>query len=290
MKDFIKRHREIVSLIGITIACVISLWVSGETSLSSPKELGLAGMSIFQAAGDSIGTFFGNTFTSIEKLSALQTEHQALLNRMASLEAQSSDASTLRAENQRLREVLGFSGALSFQNIPSQLIAKSPGPFFASLTINKGFNQGIRRGMPVITMQDASLVLVGKIALVSPESAVIQPIFSDSMYITARLDVSRFEGLIRGSGFSADPLIMQYVSLDAQSMIKVGDLITSSGVNSRYPGGLKIGTVQAVTSRPYENTLEIEVKTAVDFARLEYMYVLMVPESDVEQNVQENLP
>lgn len=277
MKDFAKKHREGLLLTILAVVCAVSLWISGRTSLSSPKELGLVGVAAFQSVGDAIGEFFSSTFTSIQKLSELQADYDALRTRMGELEAATSDASALRDENRRLREVLGFSGALSYQNVPAQLIGKAPGLFFASLTINKGYNQGIRRGMPVITMQDANLVLVGKVELVSPDAAVVQPLFSDTMYITARLDSSRYEGLVKGSGFAGDPLVMQYIAANAQSQLRIGDTVSSSGVNSRYPGGLRIGSVSAISSRPYENTLELEVKAAVDFSRLEYMYVLIIP-------------
>jgi rod shape-determining protein MreC len=57
--------------------------------------------------------------------------------------------------------------------------------------------------------------------------------------------------------------------------VRVGDTVISSGFGGVYPKGLLIGTVTSVRQEAYGFFHEIEVKPAVDLARLEEVLVLV---------------
>jgi rod shape-determining protein MreC len=67
---------------------------------------------------------------------------------------------------------------------------------------------------------------------------------------------------------------MRFVAATARSAVGYGDVVVTSGMSSLYPRGLVIGTVLEVQARPYESSLELLVEPAVDFGRLEYVFVV----------------
>lgn len=206
----------------------------------------------------------------------MRSEYDELVEQLRSTERVAGDIETLERENTRLRNALGFSGALEHQNIPARVIAKEPGSFFAGLTINRGQAAGIARNMPVVANENGGTVLVGRVIEVGAATSVVMPVFDSRSYVASRFERSRHEGLVRGLGMSTNLLEMNYVSESARPQIVSGDVVVTSGMRSIYPEGIQIGTVAAIRGESYETSLRIDLEPIVDFSRLEYVFVLEV--------------
>ena len=239
-----------------------------------PKEAGQSVVALLQQGTSSVGRFFSDTVTSIRELAALREQYDQLLQEVREYETIADDVELLRAENERLREALEFDRSIELESIPARVIAKEPGSFFSGLTINKGRAAGVERYMPVIANQDGVQGLVGRVEEVGLTSSVVMPVIDVNSYVAARLLRSRHEGLVAGEGAASDALTMRYVAKSARSGISVDDVIITSGMRSIFPEGLRIGTVAAIQGRPYETSLNMEVNPAVEFGRLEYVFVL----------------
>jgi rod shape-determining protein MreC len=188
----------------------------------------------------------------------------------------------LKMENQQLRKQLGFSQKIGYKHIPAEIIGKDPGNYFNTIMINKGKRDGVKENMPVIAFQEGFQGLIGKVVAVGLCCSEVLPIFDQSCYVAARLQSSRYEGLVSGKTGSASRIIMRYVKKRARSDIKYGDLIITSGMNSIYPKGIYIGRVREIGGKEYETTLELEIEPIIDFSRLEYVFVLQKEEQEEE--------
>jgi len=274
MFKFLKKNKSISLLFTLLSVSLLSIWISGRTIISGPKELGFLVASLFQNAFTSIGTTFSNTANSIQKLYELQHKYDDLSKLVQIYQSRQIDLEQLRNENDNLKNLLQFKSAINYQTIAAKVIATSPGTLFTTYTLDKGFNDGISTGMPVVAVQDNITGLVGKISATSPYTCQIQPVYSDDFYIAARMSSSRYEGLVHGAGTS-NSLFMQFVDTQAQTAMAIGEPVMTSSNNSIYPEGLRIGTVAAINARPYENSLELELKPAVQFSKLEYAFVII---------------
>jgi rod shape-determining protein MreC len=277
VREILARHRDRLTLAVLVVVCLVSLGVSTDSMSLRPKEVGQSVVAVFQQAGAAIGRFFAGTVTSIRELSELRRQHDELLADVRQYEGITDDIALLRAENQRLREALEFEQRLPYENIPARVVGKEPGSFFSGLTINKGRVAGIRRYMPVIANQNGIQGLVGRIEEVGLTTSVVMPIFDLNSYVAARLSRSRHEGLVAGEGAataSGGQLTMLYVAKSARAEISVDDVVITSGMQSIFPEGIRIGTVQSIQGRPYETSLHIALNPSVDFSRLEYVFVL----------------
>lgn len=274
VREVVGRHRNGITLAVLVVVCLVSLGVSTDSLSVRPNEIGQSVFAVFQQGASAVGRFFSSTITSIRELAALRRDYDELLLQIREYETVTSDVEALRAENNRLREALGFQETIPYQSLPARVIAKEPGSFFSGFTINRGRTSGIERYMPVVANQDGVQGLVGRVEEVGLTSAVVMPIFDANSFVAARLERSRHEGLVGGDGGPDGRLTMRYVPKSARAQISVDDAVISSGMRSIYPEGIRIGTVSVIQGRPYETSLNLQLEPVVDFSRLEYVFVL----------------
>jgi rod shape-determining protein MreC len=144
--------------------------------------------------------------------------------------------------------------------------------------LNKGARQGVAREMPVIAFQGGLQGLVGKVVLTGLTTSTVKPITDTSSYVAARLQSSRYDGLVSGGQLGTGRLVMRYVNKLATNEIQYGELVISSGLGGLFPQGIHIGRVREMQAKAYEASLTLEVEPIVDFSRLEYVFVLDVGE------------
>ena len=271
---FLKRHKTGSTFSALLAVSIILMSITSPNVAVKPKEIGITLFSIFQIASSETGSFFRRTVTSIRELKKLQSEHEILQEKLIQYRIIERDLVELRQENEKLKVLLEFSDTIEYRHIPSAIIGKDPGNFFDSITINKGSVHGVRKDMTVIAYQDGFQGLVGKVVNVGAFSSIIMPIFDVNSFVAARLQGSRYEGLVNGSGLASGNIYLRHVIKRAREEISYGDIIITSGMGGVYPKGIYIGRVRAISAKEWEPSLELEVEPIVNFARLEYVFVL----------------
>jgi rod shape-determining protein MreC len=128
--------------------------------------------------------------------------------------------------------------------------------------------------MPVIAFQNGTQALVGKVIQVGRAESLVMPLYDTGSFVSARFAESRYEGIVEGQGNPDLPLIMRFIRKRARDEISIGDMIVSAGLGGVYPMGLNIGRVSRVLYQEYETSMSVELESAIDFSRLEYVFVL----------------
>lgn len=258
----------------LLVLCLVLMLVSNRNVVIKPKQMGQSLFSLVQMGFHGLGSWFADTWNSIGELKKIREELEQARIKLLEYERVSRSLSDLRRENEQLKEQLGFSRALPYRQIPAQVIARDPGNEFSTLVLNKGTRQGVRRDMPVIAFQGGLQGLVGKVVLTGLTTATVKPITDASSYVAARLQSSRYDGLVSGGQIGTGALVMRYVNKLATNEIQYGELVISSGLGGLFPQGIHIGRVREMQAKAYEASLTLEVEPIVDFSRLEYVFVL----------------
>lgn len=251
-----------------------------------PKQVGLSVFSAFDNGFTQIGGFFARTVTSVSELQKLRVRYGDLEKQLGEYETIERDVVELREENTMLKEQLGFARTLSYVNIPAEVIGNDPGNITSTIIINKGSRQGVEKDMPVVAFQDGFQGLVGKTLVVSANSSIVLPILDPNCYVGARLQSSRYEGLVDGAGTAAGDLDMSYVPKSARDVIQYGDLVITAGLNSIYPKGIYIGRVRSISAKAWETSLDLRIQPIIDFSRLEYVFVVKKPPASAHDGSQ----
>lgn len=271
-------NRSNTPVIVLVILLSLSLMLIGFERIGvemAPEMLGHSFFSRFQNISFNLTDTTKKEIADFVSLLNIREQREVLLGKLEKYDEMRADVDKLQKENKELREQLGYSEKIVYNNIPVKIIAKDPGNLFNSITVNKGSLEGLEVGMPVVAYQNRQIGLVGKIEQIGLHSALVKPIFDNSSYVAVKLFLTRHEGLIQGMGTNDGSLILKHVNKNAINEISfTNNLVVTSGMNSMYPEGIYIGEVKNVKSREYEIDLEISVEPLLDFSKLEYLIVL----------------
>jgi len=135
-----------------------------------------------------------------------------------------------------------------------------------TLLLSQGSSVGLHPEMAVLSTDG----VVGKLITVSPNASRVLLVSDRNSGLDAIDQRSRARGIV--AGVTDDGLIMKYV--DRTGDVKPGDAIITSGMDGIFPGGLLVGQVVRVSQEGPGLFLNIEIKPAVDFSKLEELLVL----------------
>jgi rod shape-determining protein MreC len=176
-----------------------------------------------------------------------------------------------RAEAQRtdnLRQLLELRERAQLDTTAAEVIAGPASPEFQTVTIDKGSSDGLATDMAVISPAG----VVGRLILPSRRASKVQLLIDVNAAAGALIERTRVQGVVVGAGSGL--LRMRYVPGTAD--VKTGDLVVTSGIDGIYPKGFVIGTIDHVAGSVGEYH-EINVRPAVDFARLEEVLIVRTP-------------
>ncbi len=207
------------------------------------------------------------------ELSDVREENAALRRIAAELMNERNTLVERGQENERLRELLRvlvtFPEDARFEMLPARVIGMPGGRVIERIEIDRGSEDGVRTGMPVVTPEG----LVGKIVTVYPTRSLIEPLTNASAAASVVVERSRVRGVVRPRYEAATGLSMwemEYVP--ARSDIEPGDRVATSGLGGVLPAGLSVGTVVSVEDGPL--TMDVRVRLSVDFSKVEHVFVI----------------
>lgn len=184
-------------------------------------------------------------------------------------------------ENERLKVQLGAKDTYAaLDPIYAKVIARDAGPWFETFSINRGTNHGVAVGMAIVNGDG----LIGRVYEVGMNYAKVICIIDSRSAVACLVQRTRDNGVMRGQISSSDSYAECYVYyLPNVNSITPGDTVVTSGTDSLYPKGLKIGTVTALSLDAGSDGTYAIVSPAVDFQRIEEVFVLRtVIETDTD--------
>ncbi len=193
-------------------------------------------------------------------------ENEAMHQRLAALEAQNSHLLEFEKENERLRQLLSVRDQHGLQGVVARIVGYNPSNWVESVTINRGSEDGVQRGMPVVERQG----VVGHVVSLGRRSAEVLLITDHASGVDALVQSTRARGVIEGSGGGMCKL--EYVVKEEE--LKVGDRVITSGMDGIYPKGLLVGIISNLDRDKRRIFQRIELRPAVAFSKLEEVLVV----------------
>ena len=200
-------------------------------------------------------------------LVGLREENSELKKALTKSRSQINKLREAGLANKRLNRLLHFQSYSKFPAIGARVVSWDPGPWFKTMTIDRGGSAGLQPGMPVI----CDLGVVGRIVETSPHFSKVLLIIDYNSSIDAVIQRNRVRGILAGK--SEAQCALKYV-LKNDDVVR-GDLVTASGRGGVFPRGLVLGSVVRVRKPGHDIFMEVEVAPAVDFDRLEEVLVVL---------------
>jgi rod shape-determining protein MreC len=202
-----------------------------------------------------------------QDLTRLQQQNVELEAQVSRLEAEIIDLQQQLSETRILSALVDFARVHPENRyLAAAIIGRDPSPFLQYLIINRGSDDGLRRGMPVVTQQG----LVGRISKVTAGAATIQLITDSASVVNVRIEPSRAEAVLNGQ--ITGELTLEMIPQAAE--VQIGDLVLTSGLGGNYPANILIGQITGVRRRDYDIFQNASIQPVVDFSQLGIVLVI----------------
>ncbi|MCA6063442.1 rod shape-determining protein MreC [Thalassolituus marinus] len=247
-------------VLGIVVLALVLMWLDSRVTWLEPVRY-ITGFVLAPAQQTAmipgaIGNWYSESSTTRQELLA---ENKQLKARTLVLETRSQRLAALEAENIELRELLSASEQVDDRVLVTSVIAVDPDPFTQQILINKGGEDGVFIGQPVLDAYG----LLGQVIDVAPYTSRVLMIADSNHAIPVQVNRNGVRAIAVGTG-ALDELELIYVPNTAD-IIK-GDLLVSSGLGGRYPRGYPVATVSSVENIPGKSFAQV---TAEPSARLD---------------------
>ncbi|MDR3013125.1 MAG: rod shape-determining protein MreC [Chitinispirillales bacterium] len=255
--DLIIRRRRFFSLLLTTVLSILMITAQPGTQLTVTRYLT---MTVFYPIYATISQVTG--FTNV------YSENKRLRQELVEASTQLQIIREQSTENTRLRGLLGFAENMLHTLIPVKVVARDPSHQGRSVVVSGGRTQGIEMYMPLVGEYGA----VGKIVQVAQNTSLAQLLRDPSDRTSVMISRSRAVGILQtenGRDF--------FVRLRNHEDALPGDTVLTSGLGGIYPKGLNVGVVENVDGRTNPLFKRAYIEFAVNFDRLEELFVMHLP-------------
>jgi rod shape-determining protein MreC len=278
--DVLGRYRNLIVLVGVLFAQVLGLAVQVKrTTDSEPTRLirvwAVGMVTPLEKTLVWTKTSTSNLWSNYFYLRGVRAENRSLKAQIEQMRLEQVRMSQDADQARRLQALLGFKEQFISQTTAAQVIGGSGSDLSRLIYIDKGYGDGVRPDMAVITGDG----IVGKVLRADrADRHVAQVLLIDDQTsgVGTILDKSRLQGILRGT--PSGEVVLEKVMSD--ETVPVGELVLTSGGDGIFPKGLPVGRVTKVTPGS-ELFLNIHVHPAADLSKLEE--VLVVTKIDQRQ-------
>ncbi len=261
---------------GFTICCLLMLLASSTEPALTLQRVTTRALAPVRDTLTGIGSGVTGLFGAIGDIDRLRGENTDLRVALAGAQQRIAELAEAARENEELRELLGITEALEMDLLPVRVVSRDPSNFAWEVGIDAGRADGVRIGMAVVANANGAGALAGTVIGVTDDTARIRFIVDTRSTVIALDQASRALGELRGQ--AGGQLVMS--GIPVTETVTAGDTIISAGLTfgeeaSRYPGGLLIGTVQAVEDDPNALTQTAFVRPAFDVGSAERLLVVL---------------
>ncbi len=228
----------------VIVLCVLSALYSGVTGNPSPVTRIVSFVTTpVQRVATGISNFFSHGLSYFTDFDALQAENEELKRQIREMEQPVRDAELALEENAQLRQQAGQPERMrELTTINAEVIARNPGDWATTLTLDKGSNHGVELGDLVTTVDG----MAGYVSELYSNTCEITTVIDVEMQCGALITRTRETAIAEGDyDLMADGnLRLSYLTEDTS--VVIGDTVETSGRGGVFPKGVMIGTVESV--------------------------------------------
>lgn len=192
--------------------------------------------------------------------SQLRTENAQLTEQLRIARTQLLRFESLNEENRRLREIREASKGVSERTLIAEIISVSVNPFRHMVVINKGADDGVFRGQPVLD----AFGVVGQVMQVGKTTATLILITDAEHAVPIQVNRNGIRSIAMGTGEAAK-LSLPYLTVESD--VRKGDLLVSSGLDAIFPAGYPVATVTRVERNSADTFALVEAKPLAQLDR-----------------------
>jgi rod shape-determining protein MreC len=178
----------------------------------------------------------------VDGLRAALAREAVARKQLAALSERAARVEQLTAENTQLRALVDMRPALTVKSMAAEVLYDAPDPYSRKVIIDRGQNQGVREGAPVINEAG----VLGQVTRLYPLSAEVT-LLTDKDAVIPVLNPRTGHRSVAFGAANGGGLELRFMAGNAD--VQVGDELQTSGLDGVYPSGLPVAKVTQVDRR-----------------------------------------
>jgi rod shape-determining protein MreC len=183
---------------------------------------------------------------------------------------------TLTEENRRLRALIEGAAGQEFEFQFAELVRVDLDPFSHKVMVDRGSSDGVEIGQAVI---DGAGVM-GQVEDVHPHFSTIRLISDPNHALPVQINRTGLRTIAFGAGVTG---ALKLSSVPRQADIREGDLVVTSGLGDRFPGGYPVATVTAIEREGGSTFVAVEATPLAALDRGREVLLIDSPAVQVEE-------
>jgi len=268
---FSKRMILVALVIVLVAVNIILLTVTGKHT-QAPSGLGRGVLVIVSPFQRQFTVFFNavkDTWNQYFFLVSKAKENQRLKEALGQSLQQLNRCSETELANDRLRHLIGFEKEIPRPMIAAQVVGKDPSAWSKTIIVDKGTQNSVRQGAPVVIPEG----IVGVVVEASARYAKVLLLIDPNSAVDALVQQTRARGIVKGGG--GGYCVFDYVLRKHE--IGVGDMVVSSGLDGVFPKGFRVGRISEIVRQNAGIFQKVSVTPYVDFEILEEVFIISEP-------------
>jgi rod shape-determining protein MreC len=290
--EFITRFKNALFLIVVLLTQAIALAVQVRSPVDPGEPDGpnvrlvrlwaTATVTPFERAAHAIGYGARHGWSDYIDLRHVRQQNEDLQQQLTRMRIDQAAIAEDALEGRRLQALLSFREKYVASTVAAQVIGASGSEQSRILTIDKGWRDGLKPDMAVITPDG----IVGKLRDVFPTTSQVLEINDQTSGAGVIFASTRIRAILRGTLTGK----VQIGNLTADSRIKPGEMVLTSGGDQVYPRGLPVGTIESIAPDPDRQPYTaIVVRPAVNLARVEEVLVITGTQAALPSSAEQDL-
>jgi len=194
-----------------------------------------------------------NLFGQFQSRRTLRHENEFLREQLMNQQADLQRLETLTEENRRLRALFEGAESLSFEYRFAELVRVDLDPFSHKVLIDRGSSDGVVAGQAVI---DGSGVM-GQVEDVHIHYSQVRLISDPNHALPVQINRTGLRTVAYGSGETG---ALNLPNVPRQADVREGDLVVTSGLGDRFPGGYPVARVSQIDRKPGQTFVRVQAE------------------------------
>ena len=200
-----------------------------------------------------------SVFTKVQNYFEVYEQYEIAKSKLQQLENQKNQINYLKVENDKLKKVIDDTDVYNYESVTTKVLVDKKSPFLKSVILNKGFNSGFKKGMPVLD----GPYFVGRITEVNYLSSRTLLISDLNSKIPVLIEPMGYRAIMTGNGEKL--ALLEFLPKNHQ--LEVGSLVYTSGTDGIFFPGIPIGRVELIEKK-------FHIKFFSDLSQLYFVNVI----------------
>ena len=215
-----------------------------------------------------------NLFTQFQSRRSLRHENDRLRMQLLSQEAAIQRLSALAEENKRLRSLFEGARGQEFEYRFAELLQVDLDPFSHQVLIDRGSSDGVVVGQAVI---DGAGVM-GQVEDVHLHFSTVRLISDPNHALPVQINRTGLRTVAFGTGQTG---FLSMPSVPREADVRQGDLIVTSGLGDRFPGGYPVARVSGIDREEGLTFAQVQAQPLAALDRGREVLLISTPEPEL---------